>query len=192
VPLFIVFAIGWWRFAWGAPDILAWAFPLYLGLYIAWPYEQGTRFLMPMLPVIWGSLWFFAAPWERFRRPVFAGLLVAGLLAALVYWAGDIRQERELASYWPKLDRLAAAAQTEAGSGVICADRHVACMFLLALNRAWTIVDKAAVMDPDARWLLIGDDRGDTPGFTLRLRVGDLRLMERASGGLSTEKSAVK
>jgi hypothetical protein len=192
VPVFIAFAIGWWRFAWGAPNVLAWAFPLYLGLYIAWPYEQGTRFLMPMLPVIWGALWFFAAPWERFRRPVFAGLLAAGLIVAGIYWAGDIRQMRELAGYWPKLDRLAAAVQSEPENGVICGDRHVGCMFCLALNRRWPAVDKREAVDPGARWLLISDDRGDAPGFTMKARAGDLRLMERVPGGVSTERSAAQ
>ena len=77
VPVFILFAVGWRRFAMRAPNVLAWAFPFYLGLYILWWGEQGTRYMMPMLPVLWASMWHFAAPWERFRRPVFAALVAA-------------------------------------------------------------------------------------------------------------------
>ena len=179
VPVFILFAVGWRRFAMRAPNVLAWAFPFYLGLYILWWGEQGTRYMMPMLPVLWASMWHFAAPWERFRRPVFAALVAAQLIVAGIYWTGDLQQMRQLAGYWPKLDRMAAAVQSEPANGAICADRHIGCMFLVALDRDWPIVQKASAVDPGVRWLLISDDRGDTPGFTTKARAGDLRLMER-------------
>jgi hypothetical protein len=179
LPVFIVFAIGWWRFAMSAPNVLAWAFPFYLGLYIVWWGEQGTRYMMPMLPILWASMWFFAAPWDRFRRPVFAVLVAAHLIVAGIYWTGDLQQTRQLAGYWPKLDRLAAAVQSEPANGAICADRHIGCMFLVALDRGWPIVEKAGAVGPGVRWLLISDDRGDAPGFTTKARAGDLRLMER-------------
>jgi hypothetical protein len=179
LPVFIAFAMGWRRFAMSAPNVLAWAFPFYLGLYLVWPYEQGTRYMMPMLPVLWGSMWFFAAPWERFRRPVFAGLVAAQLAVAGIYWAGDLRQTRQLAGYWPRLDQLAAAVQSDPANGVICADRQIGCMFLVALDREWRIVEEVGAVGPGARWLLISDDRGEAPGFTTKARAGDLRLLER-------------
>ena len=179
VPVFLLFAIGWWRFAMRAPNVLAWAFPFYLGLYIVWWGEQGTRYMMPTLPVLWASIWFFAAPWDRFRRPVFAGLVAAQLIVAGIYWTGDLQQMRQLAGWWPKLDRLAAAVQSEPANGAICADRHIACMFLVALDRDWRIVEKNGAVDPGVHWLLISDDRGDAPGFTTKARADDLRLMER-------------
>ena len=192
LPVFIAFAIGWRRFAMSAPNVLAWAFPLYLGMYILWPYEQGTRFMMPMLPVLWASMWFFAAPWDRFRRPVFAGLVAAQLIVAGIYWTGDLQQTRQLAGYWPKLDRLAAAVQSEPANGAICADRHIGCMFLVALDRRWPIVDKVGAVGSSVRWLLISDDRGDAPGFTTKARAGDLRLLERNPAGDSTKRSAAE
>ena len=178
-PAFILFAIGWRRFAMRAPNVLAWAFPFYLGLYIFWWAEQGTRFMMPMLPVLWASLWFFAAPWDRFRRPVFAALVAAQIIVAGIYWTTDLHQMRQLAGWWPKLDRLAAAVQSEPANGAICADRHIACMFLVALDRDWPIVEKAGAVRPGVRWLLISNDRGAAPGFTTKAQADDLRLMER-------------
>jgi hypothetical protein len=179
LPVFIAFAIGWRRFAMSAPNVLAWAFPFYLGIYIVWPYEQGTRYMMPMLPVLWASMWFFAAPWDRFRRPVFAGLVAAQLAVAGIYWTGDLQQTRQLAVYWPKLDRLAAAVESDPANGAICADRHIGCMFLVALDRDWPIVEKVGAVGPRVHWLLISDDRGDAPGFTTKARAGELRLVER-------------
>jgi len=178
-PTFILFAIGWRRFAMRAPNVLAWAFPLYLGLDVVWAYEQGTRFMMPMLPVLWGAMWFFAAPWERFRRPIFAALCAAGLIVAGIYWIGDIRQMRELDGYWPKVDRLAAAVESEPGNGVYCGDRHIACMLCVTLDRYWPHVEKPSAAAPGVRWMLLTDNRGDEPGFTTKARAGDLRLLER-------------
>jgi hypothetical protein len=192
VPVFIAFAIGWWRFAMSAPNVLAWAFPLYLGLYILWPFEQGTRYMMPMLPVLWASMWFFAAPWDRFRRPVFAGLVAAQLVVAGIYWTIDLQQTRQLAGYWPKLDHLAAAVQSDPANGAICADRHIGCMFLVALDRGWPIIQKGCAVGPGVHWLLISDDRGEAPGFTTKARAGDLRLLERNPAGDSTKKAAAE
>jgi hypothetical protein len=56
VPVLAAVGVGWWMLVRRRPDVLAMMFPFYLGLYIVWPFGQATRFMMPMLPVLWGCV----------------------------------------------------------------------------------------------------------------------------------------
>jgi hypothetical protein len=179
LPAFAFVAAGCWRFGRKAPNILAWTFPLYLGMYVIWPFEQGTRFMTPMLPVLWASVWFAASRWDRWRRPALVAVAGLHLILAGVYWANDIRGARAADKRWPALSALAKAVQSDDRNGAVCADREIAWMFFLALDRSWPIVPNAEAVKPGTRWLLIADERGEAPQFTTKARADDLRLLER-------------
>jgi hypothetical protein len=106
---------------------------------------------------------------------------IAGLHLAIagVYWTNDIRGARAADKRWAAVSALAKAVQSDDRNGAVCADREVAWMFFLALDRSWPIVREAEAVHSGTRWLLIADDRGAAPQFTTKARADDLRLLER-------------
>jgi hypothetical protein len=63
----IFVAAGWWRLVRHRRDVFLLAAPFYVAIYIVWPYDQGTRFFTPMLPVMWASAAAMLLLWRRRR-----------------------------------------------------------------------------------------------------------------------------
>jgi len=94
VPVTLCVAAGWVITILKCSNVLVWSFPFYIGLYLIWPYDQGTRFMVPMVPVFWIVLLMLAKRWEinrrRLRRGAAVLILLSGLTSA-IYWVTDLR-----------------------------------------------------------------------------------------------------
>ncbi len=151
----LVVAMGWWRLARRNRDVLLWSAPFYALLYVIWPFDQGTRFFAPLLPVLVVSLWSVlgSARVVRYRQAAVAVLLVAHLAVAVGGWVRDL-ERRELHGRWPAIDR--AVETIGADRGFVTAPdlpRAEALMLQLALDRAFVPAGK----EVEARWV-VGKD----------------------------------
>ena len=111
LPVAALLAGGWWMLVKRSTDALVLAVPFYLGIYLLWPFDQDTRFLMPVLPLLLICLW----PWwrhvRRWRGGLIAAFCGAHLLVACLQWVMEIRHDgREYADTWPQLVTLSQAA----------------------------------------------------------------------------------
>ena len=97
-----------WRAFLRRRDVLLATLPFYVALYVVWPFDQGTRYLAPMLPVFVVSLWeLLGTGWSRrWRRPIVAFLLVAHLGVAVAGLWRDARLAR-FDDEWPRVEAIA-------------------------------------------------------------------------------------
>ncbi|MBI4582877.1 MAG: hypothetical protein HY717_02415 [Planctomycetes bacterium] len=109
VPVAAAAAVGWWRWVRHTRDLFALTAPFYLGLYILWPFGQDTRFMLPLLPVLWAGLGLLLEPLGRWRAGLLAALFVGHLGVSVGFWIREARQLRELDREWPAIEKLAEA-----------------------------------------------------------------------------------
>ncbi|MEZ6046515.1 MAG: glycosyltransferase family 39 protein [Planctomycetaceae bacterium] len=109
IPTIIVVLYGWWRLFRTTNDLFVMLFPFYLMLYIAWPYQQGSRFAVTLIPLAFACYWTGCRQLLRFG-PLFLSLLfLLHLMASCSYW-GLVDRPRavEDSLLWKDVDQLAA------------------------------------------------------------------------------------
>ena len=181
VPVALAVLVGWRRRLAGPPDVLVWALPLYVGLFVVWPFDEDTRFLLPMLPALAACFWTVL---ERFRAglPVLAVLVVAHLLAAVVFWVKEVPGVRACHAEWPAVDAVAATLPRDEGPVAVLGVRDcVAGMLTVALDRPVTWLSGAEVPG-DVRRVVQPRARAIPSGFVTERIVGDYVLMTRPAG----------
>ena len=118
LPLCAVLVVGWWTLLVKKADVLLCALPFYLLVYIVlWPYDQGTRFMTPMVGVLWAGVWTFVEHC-RFRahaRKLFAVLLLLGGLTSACYLAVDVARAKRWDSQWATVEQITAAIDNPKG-----------------------------------------------------------------------------
>jgi len=180
VPLCAAVAFGWWALWRRGADVLTATAPLYLGVYLAWPYAGGTRYLLPLLPLFWACVWEAGAPLRR-RRTTFALLAVAHLGVALGYLVViDAPRARACDRHWPTVDRL--AARIAAAGGAVTAAGVPSCvrlMFELSLDRPVREARAGEAVAPDTIWLLTPQASAAVDGFVPSAADGDYAVARR-------------
>jgi hypothetical protein len=124
--------IGWWRFVRSSADPLALMLPFYFALCVIYPYDSGTRFSVPLLPILFGCLWFFLEPFNVNRGTILFMLAAVHAGVAIGFWLSDAAQVRRRYQPWPEIERVA---------GVIPADADV--------------IAFRGLMDNDDRWMFL-------------------------------------
>ena len=81
--VFVPVAIGWWRFCRETTDPLALALSFFIALYVIYPYDSGTRFTVPVFPVLAGSIWFLLKFHADKRAAIFLSWLLFTQLSRL-------------------------------------------------------------------------------------------------------------
>lgn len=77
LPLAVWLLVGWWRLLRRSGDVYLWTLPFYVALHVIWPYQQGTRYMLPMLPMAVLVLVANLHGGTRRRWPVMAALVLA-------------------------------------------------------------------------------------------------------------------
>jgi hypothetical protein len=108
LPLCAVICWGWCRLIRGTLDIFLVTVPLYVALYIYWPFDQAGRYFAPILPVLFMSLW-AGLECIRSQRRIAFGLLAGAHLAVATGFLACVDRPAALleSGHWPELQRLA-------------------------------------------------------------------------------------
>ncbi|MBI4573115.1 MAG: hypothetical protein HY713_07485 [candidate division NC10 bacterium] len=183
LPAFTAVLLGWWRMVRFRMDPVLWLFPFYLGLYIVWPYDQATRYMMPLLPLLWMCVLTVLRAWRRVRKGlpgVVAGLLAAHFVVATVYWVPWLRDARAQDANWVVVDEFAAVVGPKEPSGAFVGNPGpMQWMFALAVDRLWPAYDAIERVPPGGRWVIVSALTPPLPGYVVRREVGQFRLLER-------------
>jgi len=202
--VYLVFALwlarGWWLFLKQSGDLLAIAFPFYLGLHIVWPFDQGGRFLVPMSALLMTCLFTLFHKMLR-GKPVILNRLVLGfvtvhLLVMLGHWW---RYDRPAASAtqarWEELVPLVTQPELlstveQAGLTEIVAitppvARKSGCLVQVLIDRRYVRLSNQKPIPEDVQWIVsnreevAGDGFGD--GFKLNCESGSFKLWQRTA-----------
>ncbi len=177
--VFVLIAAGWWRLMSRRRDVLAAAAPLYFALYVAWAFDADTRYLLPLLPLLFVCLWFAIEPLRTWRLSVLAILLVAHLAVAIGYWtAVEIPRARLCDDEWAPAAAL--APELKDATGIVVATRHVpeCARLMLSFLIDRPVAERTARSDfPDAQAILERWDDPNPPGFDVRQSAGPYKLL---------------
>lgn len=177
-PLALAVLVGWSRRLRDKPDLLMWGLPLYVGLHVLWPFDEDTRFLLPVLPVLAGCLWTVLGRW-RHGLVALALLVVAHALAATVFWVKEVPGVRACHAEWPAVEALAAAIPPEAGPVAAVGTRDcVAGMLAVARDRQVAFVAGTQVPG-DAQWIVQPAAQTVPRGFESERTVGEYVVATR-------------
>jgi hypothetical protein len=118
IPLTCLIIYGWWKLLRRKPEVFGLMFPIYLLLYIIWPYDQGTRFLLPMLPLLWACLWMYLRRFQIYRLRIITLLLLLHTLILIGYWQREIPDTRQWKQAWPLVEEIASIIGSQNGLAV--------------------------------------------------------------------------
>jgi hypothetical protein len=179
IPLVALVLAGWWRLFRSRRDMLAALFPFYLALYLVWPYEQGTRFFTPLLPLLAACLWFALRPLAPYRQRLFAASAVGHLAVALGFWLVHDRPHAiQNHESWPDVRHLAQPISEDYGpSALMDTPQNMGLLFQFVLDRRVREIPLEAPLDPDIRWLVMPSHEPSPAGFTQRAEAGEFKLL---------------
>jgi hypothetical protein len=181
LPLLGLLLAGWVKLVARTRDVLALTFPFYLGLYVVWPFDQATRFTVPMLPLLIVCLWLVLERWRDYRSRVLGTVLAGHLACAAGYWlAVDLPRARADQAQWAALRQLAAPLRMEEGP-ILTADvpAKAPWMLQLALDRRVREHVPGTAVEPDVRWIVTGQPDPIVQGFSLHATAGPYQVWGR-------------
>ena len=180
VPVFLAVVLGWWRFVRRQRDVFGLTLPFYLLAYVLWPFEAGTRYMLPMLPVLLASVWCLVEPLQRRRLSVLAILLVGHLGVAMGHWIiKDIPRARQCDARWGSVDQLVAAIGGD--SRVVLSANVPPCVqFMLEFS-----LDRLVQVSPnydddrDVQRIVTLEAEPAAPGFSVAAQASPFELLVR-------------
>lgn len=178
---FILVAIGWWRWVCRDRDAFGVAIPVYMGAHAIFPFEQGTRYIMPLVAPLLASLWFAVGRLGGRRRGMFVILLLAHLGIAVGCWVFvDAPMAKGYDRQWRAIDGIVAAigkeTETVALRGVPLEPYS---MFMLAADRTLDFGGRGAPVGSDVRRVVVPVGAEHPEGFQLQGTWGDYDLLRR-------------
>lgn len=198
LPVCGVLAFGWWRLVRESVDPLLLAVPFYVLLHVAWSFEVGARFFVPLLPIFMASLARLLVSMRRGQLLTMGGILSAHLTIALVYWlAVDAPRGQALTAHWNELEQL--AQPIDIGRDCVSAwkmNLDDVLVMELALDRPVALYetkrDQRDQMRPEAEWIVSGRNSSDVPGFTLASETESFRLLRRTTVTAANDASSAR
>jgi hypothetical protein len=135
--------------------VFAATLPLYFILYVLWAFDADTRYMLPMLPVLAGSLWFALDGMGQARIVALAALVLMHVAVATGYWLDvEVPRARECNTYWPTIIQMANSISKDKGSVAASGAADCPRLFMeFVLDRP---VDSPPPLRPigNQRWLL--------------------------------------
>jgi len=180
--IFVLVVIGWWRLCRETDDPLALSLPFFLALYIVYPYDSGTRFTVPIFPVLGGSVWYLLKNHPKGRSDFFLIFVAIHIAVSVGFWLDDAAHVRRRYERWPDMEQVAAAIPR--GTDVVAMRGEIddRWMFLMCLT------DRPIAPETDdepvagfADWVVDGRDQAVASGFDRIKFVGKYQLEKRAT-----------
>ena len=168
-------AIGWWRLARQSADPLLWTVPFYAVMFVVWPFDQGTRFNVPMLPVMWASVWMMLSHWRRQRALILTIVLGLHLITSLFYLVGDDIKVARWNRTIPPMAELARRVNTDEPAVLIGGGSNDILIWRYLLDRPVRRLSNNEASPDETRWVLQLKTFRLRPGF---LPVGSCNGME--------------
>lgn len=167
----VIVLLGWWRMArsgvsrgevaaeqksrgWGG-DALVWMTPLYVGVYLLWPYSQGARFFVPLLPVMGVAIWRATRRWPGQQLCILTVLVIAHLAAAGGRWVSQMHTAAKDNANWPALAELATAVTGRDDVGIVDRNDVTASRLMLLTDRPVTVIAADQSIDARLRFVVI-------------------------------------
>jgi hypothetical protein len=181
VPLFATLVLGYVRLVRRQVNAFAMTMPLYAAIYAYWPFNQGGRYLMPLLPLLLVCLWFALEKMGQWRVPLLRAVVAIHLGVALGYWL-LVDRPRAVADelLWADVHQLADAIRLQSGRFAMDEGMGDECMMLdFVLDKHIPHRLQGQPVDEAADWL-IGRVTAPIPsGFSQSEEIGPFRLMCR-------------
>jgi Dolichyl-phosphate-mannose-protein mannosyltransferase len=173
---------GWRRLALERRDIWACSLPLYIALYIIWPYHQGARFMVPMVPLLIACFWLGIERLRRVRGILFAACFAAHLGGTYGYWALiDAPRAAQDHRYWKTARRLAETMHFRPREIVAASRVPNALEAMLVLSTDRFLIEAEGPLGTDVRWLVQPVESSVRDGYVVAREIGKYRLLERSA-----------
>jgi hypothetical protein len=192
LAVFVLIVLGWWRLMRRRTDVLAASAPFYFALYAVWAFDADTRYLLPLLPLLFACLWFVIEPFTRWRLQALALLVVAHCAIAIGYWVTvEIPRARSCNQEWAPVAVLA-AGMTGATGMVVAAPTVPECARLMLSFTIDHPVPRRTQADqfPGARTIMERAGDSDPPGFAVRRSAGPYKLLVSNAAGRTDQPAA--
>ena len=191
LPALAALAFGWYRLIRLPCDAFAWSLPAYVVLHVYWPCAQGSRFFVPLLPLLLLCCWLSLRRLHP-RGMQFLWCMVALHMACAVgHWLSKDRFLAERTNRgWSDMRCLADVARAEAGPLVASpevGDCHYALEYLVDRPVHLSAEDLAPPADS---WLVVTREAGCPAGWTERATAGAFRLLRPLFAGESRDAPA--
>ena len=176
--VFVIVALGWWALVRSRKDNFALALPLFLAVYCFWPVQQGTRFMLPMLPILQLAVWQWLGRFGARRLPVLKVILALHLATALLNWVFmEIPNSRACDAQLRNAEALAAAIDAR---GKLAVRRPAPDCLALSLqfiiDRPVARLTEGQQPPPGTAWLVVSPQETLPPG-TRRRAIGPYYLV---------------
>lgn len=178
----VVLVVGWWRLARRQADILVCMAPFYIGFYFFWPWDQGTRFYVPMLPVLAASLLQVLAACRRFRLRLVTVLLVGHVAVSIAYLVPKLAELRELDEKWPQVERISRLVTERRDAVLVRGDkdtRKMGDLLEFELDRRITEAELGGEVPADIEWIVQSEAVSPVEGFEVHAVVDGYSLSRR-------------
>ncbi|HEY2841163.1 MAG TPA: hypothetical protein VGJ26_18550 [Pirellulales bacterium] len=196
VPLFLALMWSWWQLAGKKCSALFWILPFYLVLHIAYPSEQGTRYIIPLLPLLAACVWRLACLAPGKQPTYILGSLVAIHLCVTLgsSFAETARLYRQQ-SHWASVDVLLEVINGDPRPFATCGAPRGTCeRSQVATNQSveWILDPKR--LSHYGGWVISAADDDIGPDFVEAARAGELKLLTRkatltaAADAISSER----
>jgi len=183
----LMIVCGCWKLA-RKHDLLTLSFPLYMALYIAWPFDSGGRFLVPMAPLLIGSLVVAWMPYVAGRRLHIVGLM-AHVTVALGYWLFiDLPRAQEINGQWATVDRIVQVVASNPGR-LECEQRELQPLLQLAgdkcvlYSHSWHSNSKNR-----PQWLLLSAGQPVPDAFGRPRTIDGYQILERRARPTASDR----
>lgn len=196
VPVLLLVSWGWWQLVRRRRDIWALTLPLYILLYMAWPFDQGARFAVPLIPILVVCHWMALKalrPVLRYPVTIASVSLALHALVAVGYWiAVDAPRAYAAHQQWPVVDELVA----EIDEGNVQAWNVPSSLTVMAQHSLKRLIlnteSDRLLVSQSADWVILPAADIPVEGFRERKRSGGFVLYERvaephAAGAMTAE-----
>lgn len=153
----ICLLIGWWLVAKRHADPFLWSLPFLLALNIFYAGDAGTRYTVPLLPIIAVSVWSFLRLFASLGRDTLVVIVIAHLIVAMVYWVQAL-EDVSLGDHWDDVDRIAASLPAKPKEvGVMDLDKKHYAMLQVELDTKIRRLDAEQPVPEEMQWLITGE-----------------------------------